>query len=583
LQLELINSLRKVELASGNKGMLNEKLGGKFLLLINSLQTTNQQEKSSPKVAQDQQKEGLNQLLALLTSPSKEIPNEEISMSLEKLWNSYYDISDQGNINDLESSDMEDIIAVTFIKIENKITQVLKEGENSKIAPEMFNHTELPDLLSDLKLLEKTVNSLPDLTINEKIAETVEDLQGFILSLNNFFEQNVYSNESIAGTVQSAEQNVEPFVEGESELKKVAFSQNKANPAYTMITSDANSGKENLVSGGFFASVGKEIENQKVLNNEILKNTTGNFLSEDIPVDIAINDIKEDFQKKIPEVDQKLTAMQNRLLQENRNVVGKVQQLAMQKLVSSETTQANLNRVAGTENGIAAATTELKTIISSILAKLDKQFVEKNTILPKMVNPIMVSSLRKSGELLVSNAEIKGNVEVGEGDTDTKIFSSIPTTFLKQDPLMLLSDSGEAIHSKKVEEQFVKILANSTFTKTSDMQKLTIRLAPDHLGSIRIEVTQNEGNMIARIITANTEAKDVLEKQLTSLKHGLTAQNLQVDKVDIVVSPQSQDRLQRDQQQEQQHPHQQREKKDANDDENKQKTSFIEELLNIEV
>lgn len=567
MQLELINSLRKVEVASGNKGMLNEKLGGKFLLLINSLQTTNQQEKSSPKVAQDQQKEGLNQLLALLSSSSKEIPNEEISMSLEKLWNTYYDISDQSGINDLEATDMEGIIAATFIKIEKKITQVLIEGQNSRITPEMFNHTELPDLFSDLKLLEKTVKSLPDLTINEKIAETVEDLQGFILSLNNFLEQNMYSNESIAGTVQSAEQNVEPFVEGERERKKVA--------AYTMITSEAISGKENLVSG---ASIVKEIENQKVVNNGILKNSTGNSLSEDIAktknIESVINHNMEDFPNVFSKFDTKLLALQNSLLQENKNIIGCEQK---------RTTQAYLNQGAETENHVIAATTELKTIISSILGKLDKQLVEKNTILPKMVNPIMVSSLRKSGELLGSNTEIKGNVEVGEGDTDTKIFSSIPTTFLKQDPLMLLSDSGEAIHSKRVEEQFVKILANSTFTKTSDMQKLTIRLAPDHLGSIRIEVTQNEGNMIARIITANTEAKDVLEKQLTSLKHGLTAQNLQVDKVDIVVSPQSQDRLQRDQQQEQQHPHQQREKKDANDDENKQKTSFIEELLNIEV
>ncbi|CAM5719088.1 hypothetical protein SAFG77S_10338 [Streptomyces afghaniensis] len=567
MQLELINSLRKVEVASGNKGMLNEKLGGKFLLLINSLQTTNQQEKSSPKVAQDQQKEGLNQLLALLSSSSKEIPNEEISMSLEKLWNTYYDISDQSGINDLEATDMEGIIAATFIKIENKITQVLIEGQNSRITPEMFNHTELPDLFSDLKLFEKTVKSLPDLTINEKIAETVEDLQGFILSLNNFLEQNMYSNESIAGTVQSAEQNVEPFVEGERELKKVA--------AYTMITSEAISGKENLVSG---ASIVKEIENQKVVNNGILKNSTGNSLSEDIAktknIESVINHNMEDFPNVFSKFDTKLLALQNSLLQENKNIIGCEQK---------RTTQAYLNQEAETENHVIAATTELKTIISSILGKLDKQLVEKNTILPKMVNPIMVSSLRKSGELLGSNTEIKGNVEVGEGDTDTKIFSSIPTTFLKQDPLMLLSDSGEAIHSKRVEEQFVKILANSTFTKTSDMQKLTIRLAPDHLGSIRIEITQNEGNMIARIITANTEAKDVLEKQLTSLKHGLTAQNLQVDKVDIVVSPQPQDRLQRDQQQEQQHPHQQREKKDENDDENKQKASFIEELLNIEV
>lgn len=617
LQLELINSLRKMEIASGNNRMVKEKPVGQFLSMINSLQTTNQQENPSQIVTQDQQKEDLNQLLKLLSRSPEEISDEEISMSLEKLWNTYFDISDQGNVKDFESADMEGLIAETFVKIENRITQVLKEGENSRIAPEMFNQTELPDLLADLKLLEKTVKNLPDLTINEKIAETVQDLQRLIFSLNNYLELNVsnpmknsekaaYTNQSMGTTdqaieskhhnvlsskdnilpsivkniAQNAEQNVESFGKGESELEIVAFNQKIANPTNSMITNEAIYGKENLASGDLFASIAKEIENQKV-NNGILKNSTMNSLSGDIAKTINLESIfnhnKEDFPNAFSRVDTKLLALQNSLLQENKNVIDNE---------SKRTTQSNFNQVAEADNHVTAATTELKTIISSILAKLDKQLVEKNMIVvPKMVNPIMVSSLRKSGELLTSTAETKGNVKVGEADADAKVFTSISTTFMKQDPLMLLSNSGEMIHPKKVEEQFAKLLANSTFTKTGDMQKLSIRLAPDHLGSIRIEITQNEGNMIARIITANSEAKDVLEKQLTSLKHGLSAQNLQVDKMDIVVSSQPQERLQREQQQqqEQQQSHPQRNKKDADDEENQRKASFFEELLNIEV
>ena len=91
--------------------------------------------------------------------------------------------------------------------------------------------------------------------------------------------------------------------------------------------------------------------------------------------------------------------------------------------------------------------------------------------------------------------------------------------------------------------------------------------------------------MIARIITTTAEAKEVLDKQLNSLKHGFIAQNLQIDKMDVVVSSQPQERLQREQQQqqEQQQSDAQRDKKDAEDNDNKRKTSFIEELLNIEV
>jgi len=474
LQVGLISSLRKMELTSGTKGIANEKFVGQFLLTVNTL--TDQQGKLNQMDAQAQHKEGLNQLLTLLSNSSDVLTDDEISVNLEKLLNTY---SDQSDIDDLETFDMNTILADLLAAIENKITQVLTDEINTKITPDMFNHTELSTLLSDLKLLENTVNSSPDLTMNEKVSQTVQDLQGLIASLNS-----------------------------------------------------------------------------------------------------------SDFKKNFSIVDMKLLTMQNRVLQENKNIAGNESKTTNQKIVDSKTLQSNLYQANGADNNVIEANTELKTIISSILTKLDKQIKEKNTtVVPKVINPIMVSSLRQSEELLVSNTEIMGTVEVSDGDTDTKAFSPIQNTFIKQHPLMLLSDSGELAQPKNVEEQFAKILANSTFTKTGDMQKLSIRLAPDHLGSIRIEITQNEGNMIARIITTTTEAKEVLDRQLNSLKQGFTAQNLQIDKMDVVVSSQPQERLQREQQQqqEQQQSDAQRDKKDADDNDNKRKASFIEELLNIEV
>ncbi|MEM5595605.1 hypothetical protein AAHB53_03375 [Niallia circulans] len=79
----------------------------------------------------------------------------------------------------------------------------------------------------------------------------------------------------VKNTAQNAEQNVESFGIGESELEIVAFNQKIANPTNSMITNEAIYGKENLASGDLFASIAKEIENQKV-NNGILKNSTMN-------------------------------------------------------------------------------------------------------------------------------------------------------------------------------------------------------------------------------------------------------------------------------------------------------------------
>ncbi|SLL36347.1 Flagellar hook-length control protein FliK [Mycobacteroides abscessus subsp. abscessus] len=281
-----------------------------------------------------------------------------------------------------------------------------------------------------------------------------------------------------------------------------------------------------------------------------------------------------DIPKRYSTIDTKLLAIQNRVLQESRNIVGKETNTTNSKMDASQTI-------------VTEATSELKAIISSILTKLDKQLEQKNTpVVQKVINPIMVSSLRKAGESLMPSVEIKATTVKGnENDIDSNVLPTVQNTFIKQYPFTLLTSSGEMAQPKNVEEQFAKLLANSTFTKVGDIQKLSIRLAPDHLGSIRIEITQNEGNMIARIITTTAEAKETLEKQLTSLKHGFAAQNLQVDKLDIVVSSQPQEKLQKEQQQqqEQQQSQSQRHKKDADEDENKRKTSFFEELLNMEV
>lgn len=489
LQLELTNSLKKIESTSGAQGKVRGKVDGKFLSLINDLKTTYQH--SSPAQTNTNYKEDINQLLAILSSSSEDgnlqqkmdtetmvtgIDADQIQINLEYLLANYQQFSQGEGIVDIDESNMAAKLAELFVNLENKIAHELKIAINMKLEPDMFKDTELSTLLTDLKLLERTVKELPDKSIEEKVTESIEYLQGFMISLKQFLEQdgsNMMKNDS---------QKMEKLW---GEREKYRF----------------------------------------------------------------------------PAVDTKQTAMQNFASQENKNILFR----------EANTIEIN---------------SELKSIISSILSKIDMQTNEKKTVaVQKVINPVMVSFLRKSEENTLSSTEVKKTAQVSHGDTDSKVISTIQNNIFKQHPLTLLTDSGELAAPKNVEDQFAKLLAKSTFIKTGDIQKLSMRLAPDHLGSIRIEITQNEGNMIARIITANTEAKDVLDKQLTSLKHGLSAQNLQVDKIDIVVSSQPQERLQREQQQqqEQQQSHPQRDKKDADDEEDKQKASFFEELLNFEV
>lgn len=788
-----------MELATGSPEITSEKIDGQFMQMINALKIKPQP--SDPNQEDTANKEGINQLLTILSSTSDvshsnvesdsinddATADDQIFLNLDHLLTTYHHLSDGEAIPNLNAPNMDSILAETFANLENKIMQVLKKVTNTEIAPEMFNQTELPRLLTDLKLLENTVEQLPDNSVKEKITETVQDLQGLMLSLNKVFEltassagitaeeagagytkaghsftndshynggyhklssakkedkqQSTEVNEQNLGANSVREKDLLPFItnpeqepgqKGEAlsqELKTAAMkpemksemnaseklivqddktngkqashldeqtveqwnrsaqaghkfanhspegnqlsqidgeqenagikpkgfrlpvedrpieaiseevipptdqrkTNNKSSPIREFGLVDIQGAEENgqtvrvhpnkneLEKESSLSSVNKGMDaeettissndsNSKVTMNSLSASDTGiaNNGTEEIALRIVRNQYNEiespnenssiestqeekaavlkeaglmvskdngEIPKRYFAVDTKLLAMQNRVLQENRNVVVKETNPTGQKIDAS------------TKIG-TGATTELKSIISYILSKVDKQLEQKNTaVVQKVINPIMVSTLRKSGELLVPIPEIKTVVKGNQSDTDTNVLPTVQNTFIKQHPFTILTSSGEMAQPKNVEEQFAKLLANSTFTKAGDTQKLAIRLAPDHLGSIRIEITQNEGNMIARIITTTAEAKETLDKQLTSLKHGFAAQNLQVDKLDIIVSSQPQEKLQKEQQQqqEQQQSPSQKDKNDADEDENKRKTSFFEELLNMEV
>lgn len=719
LKLGLINSWRKMELTSV-QGIPTDKIDGQFMQIINALKTKPQSGEFDQKSAQN---EGINQLLTILSNATdakyqsnvdSEMETDSIdfttedyqfSLNLEALVSKYHPFSDGVDIPALDATNMDSVVAETFANLENKITQVLKSEMNLKLAPDMFKQTELPALLKDLKLLEQTVNKLPEMSAAEKITGTVQDLHHLILSISNVIELNANSatknadknidtkadnsftnNSTFVGALKfpSAKNNVQ-MVDKErmqQNAEDILVSEDKAIP-FELTNREQLPGQiveASLQEEVKTAPINKEFKSEmnappvhhSKINNQVVTEIADHSADENPPlqmdkeqkasesiqqeirlttdkhpietnavvmvahmeerssntntkapvvseIGMASNGTDEDYllqmtreqkdnllsqqnsssepvleetevvmkeaviqgsedigdiPKRYSTIDTKLLAIQNRVLQESRNIVGKETNTTNSKLDTSQTI-------------VTEATTELKSIISSILTKLDKQLEQKDTpVVQKVINPIMVSSLRKAGESLMPSVEIKATtVKENENDIDSNVLPTVQNTFIKQHPFTLLTSSGEMAQPKNVEEQFAKLLANSTFTKVGDIQKLSIRLAPDHLGSIRIEITQNEGNMIARIITTTAEAKETLEKQLTSLKHGFAAQNLQVDKLDIVVSSQPQEKLQKEQQQqqEQQQSQSQRNKKDADEDENKRKTSFFEELLNMEV
>ncbi|MDZ5711723.1 flagellar hook-length control protein FliK [Jeotgalibacillus haloalkalitolerans] len=136
--------------------------------------------------------------------------------------------------------------------------------------------------------------------------------------------------------------------------------------------------------------------------------------------------------------------------------------------------------------------------------------------------------------------------------------------------------------AQQLMEQFQNIMQKAKFGKVNGTEKLMIRLQPEHLGTLKIELLQKDGMLTARIIASSAVAKEMIDSQLNQLRQSFTAQNLQVEKVEISQAQTAESRL--DKERDQNHQHRDRENQQQNEREHEdEQLSFHDIFLNIEV
>lgn len=155
----------------------------------------------------------------------------------------------------------------------------------------------------------------------------------------------------------------------------------------------------------------------------------------------------------------------------------------------------------------------------------------------------------------------------------------------KNDQLVwMLEKSGKPVSSEQLISQFEKILSNSQMIKTGNTQRLFIKLNPEHLGKLQIELIQKDSAMIAKITAASSQAKELLESQLQQLKSAFGAQNIQLDKIEISMQSNQQEKfLHKDSQQDSKGQEQQEHSRQKEQDSEEFSLSFAEALINTEI
>ncbi|MFE8699078.1 flagellar hook-length control protein FliK [Cytobacillus sp. FJAT-54145] len=151
---------------------------------------------------------------------------------------------------------------------------------------------------------------------------------------------------------------------------------------------------------------------------------------------------------------------------------------------------------------------------------------------------------------------------------------------------LMVDKSVKAATTEDMIRQFENILSRSQFSKLGGTQKLFIKLNPEHLGSLRIELIQKDSMMIAKILTTTATAKDTIESQLNSLKQAFNSQNIQVERIEISQQMNQQDRSLNKEGHQQHNNHSRqpdKEAKEENQNDDSFELSFEDALLNMEI
>jgi len=179
------------------------------------------------------------------------------------------------------------------------------------------------------------------------------------------------------------------------------------------------------------------------------------------------------------------------------------------------------------------------------------------------------------------------SVEKTETTESSKIAQSIiaPTAnTTKTVTITLPAEKGA--QSEALAKEIQNLLNRSQISNGPGTTKLLLKLYPENLGSIRIEIMQQDGVLSARLLTSTAMGKELLDNQLHQLKTAFANANIQMDRIDIAQSLQETDRNLKDQnhfgqQFKQQSEHDEHEQDDQEDD--SETMSFSDYLINEEV
>ncbi len=148
-------------------------------------------------------------------------------------------------------------------------------------------------------------------------------------------------------------------------------------------------------------------------------------------------------------------------------------------------------------------------------------------------------------ESIDANSSLK-NSEISAGTNTTgATVENQPSSFgrgempkLQQFSIYLGQAKSDYQQSSNLVNELEKIWSKASISTEEGTSKLFIKLFPKQLGAISIEMLQKDSETVARIVVSSAKTKELLEANLSTLRHGLASQHVSIDKIDVLLSEQ---------------------------------------------
>ena len=132
-------------------------------------------------------------------------------------------------------------------------------------------------------------------------------------------------------------------------------------------------------------------------------------------------------------------------------------------------------------------------------------------------------------------------------ETDTQTAGHLQQQVTHTKTVTVTLPAEKPAQSDALIKEIQNLINRSQLSGQPGNMKLFLKLFPENLGQIRIELVQKDGVMTARLLATTAMGKELLENNINQLKAGFVSQNIQMERIDVAQSLQDADRNARDQ------------------------------------